>query len=255
MKLAERTVIVTGGGSGLGRAIAHRFAAEGAQVLAADIDGKAAAHVAAEIKAAGGRAEGLPVDVTDGSALEAMVAQALSNNGAIDILVNSAGIGEQTPFLEQAPAEFERIIAINLTGTYRAIKAVAPQMVTQRYGRIINLSSVAGLLSVSGRVGYGASKSGVIGLTRQVALELAPYDITVNAIAPGPVETPMAARVHTAATRESYTRTIMLARYGTPEEIAAGALYLASEDAGYVTGHTLPIDGGMSNTAAIFALG
>ncbi len=250
MRLDGKVAIVTGGASGLGRAMALRFAAEGAAVLAADRDD--ATPVADEITGAGGRGRALSVDVTDAASVEAMVAAAIDAFATVDILVNSAGVGEQTPFLKQTPDEFERIVAVNLTGGYRCIKAVSAVMTGAGYGRIVNIASVAGLQGVSGRVGYGTSKHGVVGLTRHVAVELAPYGITVNAIAPGPVDTAMTAEVHTQATRDAYNRNIPLHRYGTPEEIASAALFLASDEAAYITGHVLPVDGGFTSTAAIF---
>ena len=250
MRLDGKVAIVTGGASGLGRAMALRFAAEGAAVLAADRDD--ATPVADEITGAGGRGRALSVDVTDAASVEAMVAAAIDAFATVDILVNSAGVGEQTSFLKQTPDEFERIVAVNLTGGYRCIKAVSAVMTGAGYGRIVNIASVAGLQGVSGRVGYGTSKHGVVGLTRHVAVELAPYGITVNAIAPGPVDTAMTAEVHTQATRDAYNRNIPLHRYGTPEEIASAALFLASDEAAYITGHVLPVDGGFTSTAAIF---
>jgi 3-oxoacyl-[acyl-carrier protein] reductase len=250
MRLEGKVAIVTGGASGLGRAMALRFAAEGAAVLVADRDD--ATPVVDEIAAAGGRGQAASVDVTDAASVEAMVATAIDAFATVDILVNSAGVGEQTPFLKQTPEEFERIVAVNLTGGYRCIKAVSAVMTGAGYGRIVNIASVAGLQGVSGRVGYGTSKHGVVGLTRHVAVELAPYGITVNAIAPGPVDTAMTAEVHTQATRDAYNRNIPLHRYGTPEEIASAALFLASDEAAYITGHVLPVDGGFTSTAAIF---
>lgn len=248
------SAVVTGGGSGIGREMAMRFARDGAGVVVADQNADTAARVAAEIVEAGGRAVGVKVDVRLQDEVENMVALAVSQHGGLHVLANSAGVGEQVAFLKQSIAEFERIVAINLTGTYRCIKVAAPEMVRSGWGRIVNITSVAGMRGSSGRVSYGSSKSGIIGMTRHLAVELAPHNITVNAIAPGPVNTDMVKAVHTDATRETYTRNIPMHRYGTPTEISDAAAFLASEQASYITGHTLPVDGGMSSTSSIFDL-
>ena len=251
----QRVAVVTGGGSGLGREIALRFARDGAAVVVADQNADTAQAVTDEITRAGGRAVGLKVDVREQADVQSMVDTAVARFGALHILVNSAGIGEQTAFLQQSVEGFERIIAVNLTGTFRCVHVAAPAMIKAGWGRVVNISSVTGLRGVSGRVSYGASKTGVVGMTRAMAIELAPYNITVNAIAPGPVETEMTRQVHSQATRDTYNRNSPLHRYGTTTEIADGAAFLASDQASYITGHTLPIDGGMTMTAAIFDLG
>jgi 3-oxoacyl-[acyl-carrier protein] reductase len=254
VKQARRVAVVTGGGSGLGRECALRFARDGAAVVVADVNLATAEAVAAEIAAAGGESVAVKVDVCNQADVQAMVDTAVSRFGGLHILLNSAGVGEQTAFLKQTIEGFERIIAVNLTGTYRCVHTAAPAMIAGGWGRVINISSVTGLAGVSGRVSYGASKTGVVGMTRAMAIELAPHNITVNAIAPGPVDTAMTRAVHSQATRDTYTRNTPIHRYGTTTEIADGAAFLASDQASYITGHTLPIDGGMIMTAAIFDL-
>jgi NAD(P)-dependent dehydrogenase (short-subunit alcohol dehydrogenase family) len=226
MQLTDKIAIVTGGVSGIGGAIAARFAAEGARVIAADITVGAP----------------YPLDVADPASCAALVQRVLAEHGRIDCLVNSAGIGADVPFLETSTDLFDRIIAVNLRGTFLIGQACARAMVAGAV--IVNIASVSGMRGSTGRSAYGASKGGIINLSQVMASELAPRGIRVNVISPGPVDTPLVARMHDAEIREIYTRAIPMARYGTPEEIAGAAVFLCSDDSSYVTGHVLVVDGG-----------
>jgi NAD(P)-dependent dehydrogenase (short-subunit alcohol dehydrogenase family) len=240
MRLRGKVAVVTGGLSGIGAAIAARFAAEGARVVAADL---AAADAPLD---AGATVAPLHVDVTQEASTDAMAAAVLAAHRRIDILVNCAGFGQDIAFLETPVAVLDRIMAVNVRGTFLAAQACGRAMRDAGAGAIINIGSVSGLAGSSGRAAYGASKGAIVTLTQVMAMDLAQFGIRVNAIAPGPVDTPLTQRVHTPATRDAWTRATMLRRYGTPEEIAAAALFLASDDASYVTGHILPVDGGFT---------
>ena len=219
-------------------AIAARFAAEGARVVAADL------AVPEGPLDHGARIAPLHVDVTREEATQAMAEAVLAAHGRIDILVNSAGFGQDIPFLDTPVAVLDRIMAEDVRGTFLAAQACARVMRDAGSGAIVNIGSVSGLAGSSGRAAYGASKGAIVTLTQVMAMDLAQHGIRVNAVAPGPVDTPLTRRVHTPATRDAWTRATMLRRYGTPEEIAAAVLFLASDDAAYVTGHVLPVDGG-----------
>lgn len=232
MKLAGQVALVTGGLSGIGAAIVERFRAEGARVVAADIS------------AAGPD----QVDVADAGSVAALVDDVVARHGRLDAMVNSAGIGEDIPFLETPVASFDRIVAVNLRGTFLVGQAAARHMAAGGGGAIVNISSIAGLRGSIGRAAYGASKGGVVILSQVMAVELAAHNIRVNVIAPGPVETPLVARMHDAAIREAWTRLTPLARYADPAEVAGAAVFLCSGDASFVTGHVLAVDGGFAGT-------
>lgn len=246
MDFTGKAALVTGGASGIGREIATQLAARGAAVAVADINKDQAVAVAGSLADGGRRAVAFEVDVTDADGVTAMVKDAAASLGGLHILVHSAGIGVERSFLETTPEEWRRVIEVDLTGTFLCGQAAAREMVKGGYGRIVNLSSAAGVLGGTGRAAYGAAKGGVISLTRVMAVELAPYGITVNALTPGAIETELVARMHSAKTREVYTKATPLDRYGTPSETAWAALFLASEQASYVTGHMLAVDGGFT---------
>ena len=244
MTYVNRAAVVTGAASGIGREIAGQLARHGAAVAIADINREGAEEVAAALARDGAKAEAIAVDVSRPEQADAMIARAIAAFGAVDILVHSAGVGVERSVLDTTPEEWRRILDIDLSGTFYCGQAAARHMVERGYGRIVNLASTAGVRGGTGRAAYGAAKGGVIALTKVMAVELAPHGITVNALAPGAIETALVARMHSAETRTVYRAGIPLDRYGTPEETAAAALFLASEEARYITGHVLAVDGG-----------
>ena len=222
--------------------MARLFAAEGATLVLGDLDGDAAASLAQEL---GPQHRGLHADIAVPADAEALCIAA-DATGRLDILVNNAGIGGNTPFMDTTPADIEKVIRVNVTGTMLCSQAALRRMLPAGYGRIISVSSISGQRGNIGRTAYGASKAAVELITRVMTAELAAPNITFNAIAPGAVETEMAARFHTAETRKAFQDHTPQGRYGVPEEIAAAALFLASEQASYICGHTLNVDGGFA---------
>ncbi len=248
---SARVALVTGGAKGIGAEVCRGLAAKGLKVWVADLDLAQAQVLAAELRAQGGRAEAITLDVGDPGSVAAVFAQLAAQDGRCDVLVNSAGIAKVFPFLDFPLDNFVATMNVNVTGTLLCAQHAARLMVHQRWGRIVNIASVAGLRAVgSGRTAYGTSKGAVVALTRQMAVELAEHGITANAVCPGPVDTPMTRVLHTDQFREEYAKAIPMERYGNTAEIAAAVLYLASEEASYTTGVALPVDGGFLASGA-----
>ena len=247
----KRVALITGAAKGIGAAIADLLAQNGAHVLIGDIDEKEARAKAETLTGAGMTASALRIDVGDPASIAAAFDVIDRQCGRCDIVVNNAGIAKTFPFVEFPLESWRAHLAINLTGVLLCAQHGARRMIRQRWGRIINIASVAGMRAVGvGRTGYGTSKAAVIGLTRQMAVELAEHGVTANAVAPGPVDTPMTRVLHSPEFRQSYTDAIPMNRYGAPEEIAAAVGYLASDAAAYVTGIVLPVDGGFLASGA-----
>jgi 3-oxoacyl-[acyl-carrier protein] reductase len=241
--LSGRVAIVTGASRGIGRAIALRLAAQGALVVAA-ARGDHAEATADAIRAAGGRAEAIALDVTAGPAAEAAVVDAAARHGRLDILVNNAGITRDQLMLRLKRDDWDAVLATNLTSAYTLTQAALKPMIRQRSGRIICISSVVGQSGNPGQANYAASKAGLIGFAKSVALEVASRNITVNVVAPGMIETDMTGALPE-KTRETLVGRIPLGRLGAPDDIAAAVCFLASDEASYITGQVLAVNGGM----------
>lgn len=253
-RLAGRVALITGGASGLGLATARRLLRDGARVALADVSPDALRQAQDALDPQQERVRTYAADVRDAAAVDAMVERAHADFGAIDILVNSAGISYQGSILDTPPEAWERVLAINLTGSYLATQAVARRMVARRYGRIVFLASISGSQVWSGRAAYCASKGGVLALAKSCAIDLAPHGITVNSVSPGPIETPQTATLHNQVIRDAIVQATPMARYGQPDEIADAIAFLASDDARFVTGHDLVVDGGLTSAAILYDL-
>jgi 3-oxoacyl-[acyl-carrier protein] reductase len=243
-----RTAIVTGAGSGIGEAIAKRLAAEGANVVVADLNQLGIDHVVSGIQAAGGQASGHRADVTSADDVRALCAAAESTFGSLDILVNNAGIILPEVSVMDAPEDgWDRILEVNLKSQFLCVRAAAPIMASRAHGRIVNISSRA-WLGTAGLSAYSASKAGVVGLTRTLALELGPRGITVNSIGPGAIQTPLFSQMpedEQARVRQNASRT-PIPRLGQPDEIANAVVFFAADESGFITGQMLYVCGGRS---------
>lgn len=244
MELTNKTAIVTGAGSGLGKQIVLTFAKEGADVVLIDVNLEGAEAVAQEIRGLGRKAVAIKTDITNEADVKKMARTTVDAWGKIDILVNSAGISRSANIQDISLAQWNKMVSINLTGTFLCCREVIEQMIGQGYGKIINISSISGVTGRSVGVDYSATKSGVIGITRTLALQVADKGINVNAIAPGPIITP----IHDTWLKEDLDKllaTVPFKRAGKPQDVAELALFLASDKAGWITGEVVSVNGGI----------
>ncbi len=253
MRMQGRVAIVTGASHprGMGRATALALAREGADLVLTDIEVEGTQAIAEEIRASGRRALALRTDITREDQVQAVVAAALEEHGRIDVLVNNAGVTRLHPILEISAEEWDRILAVNLKGAFLCTKAVLPTMIRQRYGRIVSIASHVAEQGAGGVVGahYAASKAGILGLMKTVARQMAPYGITSNAVAPGPIDTDFTRDYETPEQafrrRSALVPKLPLGRLGEPREVAEAVLFLASDGASYITGEVLDVNGGL----------
>ena len=244
MSLATHVALVTGASQGIGRACALRLAKDGATVAVAARNQQKLNELVAEITAAGGQAAAFPLDVSDEEQAKATVKAAIAQFGKVDILVNNAGITRDQLVMRMKRADWDSVLQTNLTSAYFLIQNVITSMLRQKWGRIINITSVFGQMGQAGQANYAASKAGLIGLTMAIAREVASRNITCNAVAPGFIETPMTA-VLSDEFKQTAVKQIPLGRVGTPDDIASSVAFLASDEASYITGHVLSVNGGM----------
>ena len=243
MRLQARVTAITGGALGIGRATARLFAAEGATVAIGDVDVAAGETVAKEIVGTGGRALAVGVDVGEAAQVQAFVDRIVAEHGRLDVMFANAGIAHSAPFLEHPEAQWHRVLRVNLTGVFHCCQMAARQMVRQGGGRIIATASINGFRGVENLVGYNVAKAGVVELTKTMAVELARHRILVNAIAPAQIDTRLTQTLPEEARQRRLAR-IPMGRFGEVDEVARAALFLASDDAAFITGHTLAVDGG-----------
>lgn len=249
--LSTRIVVVTGGGGGIGSATCRRFAAEGATVAVVDIDAAAADRTVAAITSEGGKATAFACDITNHEEVRSAVAKVTASLGPIDVLVNNAGWDVFKPFLKTSPADWQKLIAINLTGALNLHHAVLPQMVERRSGRVVNIASDAARVGSSGEAVYAACKGGLVAFSKTMAREHARDGITFNVVCPGPTETQLLGNVLNTASnpeklKEAFRRSIPLGRIGEPADLPGAICFFASEDAAFITGQVLSVSGGLT---------
>jgi 3-oxoacyl-[acyl-carrier protein] reductase len=244
MSLEGRVAIVTGAAQGIGRAIAESLAQAGADIVVADLDPGRFLETVTAVEKVGRKALNIRVNVAEANDTKALVEQVLKAWGKIDILVNNAGITRDGLLLRMKEEDWNLVMQVNLNGTFNCTKAVLQPMTKQRYGRIVNIASIVGVMGNAGQANYAASKAAVIGFTKTVGREYASRNVTVNAVAPGFIDTAMTHGLP-ADVKETLQKQIPLGRLGTPADIAAAVRFLASEDAAYITGHVLHVNGGM----------
>ena len=242
--LTNKVAIITGASQGIGKGMAETFSKAGAHVACVSRNKDNLKSVADSLIKNGGAASFYTCDVSSLDAFQNTIKEIAENHGSVDILVNNAGVCKDKLIMRMSEDDWNKVININLNGAFNGIKAVSQIMIKQRAGRIINISSIVGLIGNPGQANYAASKAGLIGLSKSAAKELAPRGITVNAIAPGYIATDMTDQI-TDQAKENLITKIPLGRIGSPSDIAASALFLASDEAGYITGQTLTVDGGM----------
>ncbi len=252
MRLKDKIALITGGARGIGFATAETFLKAGAKVVIADINLDGAQDAARSLDPSLRDVMPIAVNVADPQSVDQMMTALLDRFGHLDLLLNNAGVGGNIPFLDTTLEDWNRIISINLTGAFLVAQAAARAMVKNGSGKIVNIASLSGQRGGNGRAAYGSAKAGLELLTKVMAVELAPYHINVNAIAPGAIETEMAKFAHDEATRAAYHYLIPMDRYGTPYEIADAALFLCSDDSRYLQGHTINVDGGFLAAGLMF---
>lgn len=246
MRFIDKVAIITGAGKGIGKAIAERLASEGAKVAVCDIDKELAERTAEEIRNKyQTEAVGIYVDVANEELVNSMVEEVIKTFGKVDILVNNAGITRDDLLMRMKEEDWDKVIAVNLKSVFLCTKAVVRHMIRQRYGRIVSISSVIGLRGNVGQTNYSASKAGIIGFTKSAARELAGRNITVNAVAPGYIATEMTERLPEDV-KENMLKQVPMGRPGTPEDVAGVVAFLCSDDASYITGEIIRVDGGMA---------